>query len=473
MDNKYLAIAKKIVEVVGKDNILSATHCATRLRLMVKDRDAIDDKKVEKIDEVKGVFFTSGQYQIILGTGIVNKVYEQIETLGLKTLSKKEQDEAVKQEQKGMKKVMRTLADIFVPIIPVIAATGLFLGLKGCIFNDNVLALIGYSTADIPAYIQTLVTILTDTAFAFLPAIITWLAFKVFGGTPVIGLVIGLMLVSPALPNAYSVADPSSGVEAIMAFGFIPLVGCQGSVLTAIVTGFIGAKLEKKLRKIMPNVLDLIFTPFFVMLITMLVILLGVGPIMHQIELGMVSVIEALIHLPFGIGGFIIGFTYPLAVITGLHHTYVMIETSLLANTGFNPLITLCAMYGFANVGTCLAFALKSKSRKIKQTSIGAMLSQLFGISEPVLFGIQLRFNLKPLVIMLITSGTGAALLSLFQIQSNAYGLAVLPSYLMYIYEAHQLLFYFLISVLCVAMCFILTYLFAIPQEALVEDEEV
>lgn len=133
MDNKYLAIAKKIVEVVGKDNILSATHCATRLRLMVKDRDAIDDKKVEKIDEVKGVFFTSGQYQIILGTGIVNKVYEQIETLGLKTLSKKEQDEAVKQEQKGMKKVMRTLADIFVPIIPVIAATGLFLGLKGCI----------------------------------------------------------------------------------------------------------------------------------------------------------------------------------------------------------------------------------------------------------------------------------------------------------------------------------------------------
>ena len=276
-----------------------------------------------------------------------------------------------------------------------------------------------------------------------------------------------------ALPNAYSVADPSSGVEAIMAFGFIPLVGCQGSVLTAIVTGFIGAKLEKKLRKIMPNVLDLIFTPFFVMLITMLVILLGVGPIMHQIELGMVSVIEALIHLPFGIGGFIIGFTYPLAVITGLHHTYVMIETSLLANTGFNPLITLCAMYGFANVGTCLAFALKSKSRKIKQTSIGAMLSQLFGISEPVLFGIQLRFNLKPLVIMLITSGTGAALLSLFQIQSNSYGLAVLPSYLMYIYEAHQLLFYFLISVLCVAMCFILTYLFAIPQEALVEDEEV
>ena len=467
----YQQIAKDIKRIIGEDNIMSVTHCATRLRIMVKDREAIDDKAVENVDEVKGVFFTSGQYQIILGTGIVNKVYAEMQQLGVQTLSKKEQDEAVKQQEKGIKKLMRTLADIFVPIIPVIAATGLFLGLKGCIFNDNVLSLFGASSADIPAYIQTLVTVLTDTAFAFLPAIITWSAFRVFGGTPVIGMVIGLMLVAPALPNAYSVADPASGVDAIMAFGFIPLVGCQGSVLTAIVTGWFGSNLEKKLRKIMPNVLDLIFTPFFVMLITMLVILLGVGPIMHSIELGMVGIIEQLIHLPFGIGGFIIGFTYPLAVITGLHHTYVMIETSLLANTGFNPLITLCAMYGFANIGTCLAFIVKSKSHKIKQTSVGAMLSQLFGISEPVLFGIQLRFNLKPLFIMLLSSGTGAALLSIMNIQSNSYGLAVLPSYLMYIYEGHQLLWYFLISLISMGMCFVLTCLFGIPSEAMVEDD--
>jgi sucrose PTS system EIIBCA or EIIBC component len=466
----YHRIAQEIIQVVGKDNILSATHCATRLRFMVKDRDAINDKKVEAIEEVKGVFFTSGQYQIILGTGIVNKVYAELETIGLHTVSKKEQEEAVKNQEKGIKKLMRILADIFVPIIPVIAATGLFLGLKGCIFNDNVLALFGADTTQIPTYIQTLVTVLTDTAFAFLPAIITWSAFRVFHGTPVIGLVIGLMLVAPALPNAYAVADPNSGVEAIMAFGFIPLVGCQGSVLTAIVTGWFGATLEKKLRKIMPNVLDLIFTPFFVMLITMLEILLGVGPIMHTIELGMVGIIENLIHLPFGIGGFIIGFTYPLAVITGLHHTYVMIETSLLANTGFNPLITLCAMYGFANVGTCLAFFVKAKKQNIKQTSIGAMLSQLFGISEPVLFGIQLRFNLKPLCIMLFSSGIGAALLSIMNIQSNSYGLAVLPSYLMYIYEGHQLIWYFLISLFSTILCFVLTCLFGIPQEVMVED---
>ena len=189
-------------------------------------------------------------------------------------------------------------------IIPVIAATGLFLGLKGCIFNDNVLGLFGASTEMIPDYIVTLVNVLTETAFSFLPAIICWSAFKVFGGTPVIGIVLGLMLVSPILPNAYSVADPKSGVDAVMAFGVIPIVGCQGSVLTAILTALIGANLEKKLRKIMPNALDLIMTPFVVMLVTFLIVILGIGPVMHVIELGLVDIVEKLVHLPLGIGGF-------------------------------------------------------------------------------------------------------------------------------------------------------------------------
>lgn len=467
----YRETAGRIVDIVGRDNIISATHCATRLRLIVRDRDAIDEKKLEKIPLVKGTFYNAGQYQIILGSGIVNKVYAELEGMDLKTLSKQEQDAVIKNQQKGVKRLMRVLGDIFVPIIPVIAATGLFLGLKGCVFNDNVLGLFGLSSAMIPAYIVTLVNVLTETAFAFLPAIICWSAFKVFGGMPVIGIVLGLMLVSPILPNAYAVADPGSGVAAVKAFGFIPIVGCQGSVLTAILTALIGANLEKKLRKIMPNALDLIMTPFLVMLVTFLVVILGIGPVMHVVELKLVQIVELLIHIPFGIGGFIIGATYPLLVITGLHHTYTMIETSLLANTGFNPVITLCAMYGFANVGTCLAFFVKSKKESIRQTAIGAMLSQLFGISEPVLFGIQLRYNLKPLVIMLCSSGLGAALLSVLNIQSNSYGLAVLPSYLMYIYEWRQLLWYFVISVFSVSLCFVLTCMFGIPKEVLVSDE--
>lgn len=301
----YQEIAYQIVELVGKDNIMSATHCATRLRLIVKD-------------------------------------------------------------------------------------------------------------------IVTLVNVLTETAFAFLPALICWSAYKVFGGMPVIGVVLGLMLVSPILPNA----------------------------------------------------LDLIMTPFLVMLITFLIVILGIGPVMHVIELKLVWIVELLIHIPFGIGGFVIGATYPLLVITGLHHNYTMIETSLLANTGFNPVITLCAMYGFANVGTCLAFFAKSKKENVRQTGIGAMLSQLFGISEPVLFGIQLRYNLRPLILMLCTSGLGAAILSVLNIQSNSYGLAVLPSYLMYIYQGRQLLWYFIVSVFSVIVCFVLTYMFGIPKEITAADYE-
>lgn len=468
--NNYRDIARQIIEIVGKDNIISATHCTTRLRLIVKEKDAIDEKKLEKVPLVKGTFFNAGQYQIILGTGIVNKVYAELEKLNLNTLSKQEQDEIVKKQQKGIKRLMRTLGDIFVPIIPVIAATGLFLGLKGCVFNDNVLALFGANSGMIPDYVVTLVNVLTETAFAFLPAIICWSAYKVFVGMPVIGIVLGLMLVSPILPNAYSVADPNSGVEAVKAFGMIPIVGCQGSVLTAILTALIGANLEKKLRKVMPNALDLIMTPFIVMLVTFLAVILGIGPIMHVIELKLVQIVELLIHIPFGIGGFLIGATYPLLVITGLHHTYTMIETSLLANTGFNPVITLCAMYGFANAGTCLAFFVKSKKENVRQTAIGAMLSQLFGISEPVLFGIQLRYNLRPLVIMLCSSGLGAAFLSILNIRSNSYGLAVLPSYLMYIYEGRQLLWYFVISVFSVVFCFVMTCMFGIPKEVLVSD---
>lgn len=472
-DINYVEIARRLVEIVGRDNIISATHCATRLRLIVKDREAINEKEVEKVPMVKGTFFNAGQYQIILGTGIVNKVYAEIAQMNLNTLSKQEQDEIIKKQQKGVKRLMRTLGDIFVPIIPVIAATGLFLGLKGCVFNDNVLGLFGASASMIPSYIVVLVNVLTETAFAFLPALICWSAYRVFGGMPVIGIVLGLMLVSPILPNAYAVADPGSGAQAVLAFGAIPVVGCQGSVLTAILTALIGATLEKKLRKIMPNALDLIMTPFLVMLVTFLIIILGVGPVMHVIELKLVQIVELLIHIPFGIGGFLIGATYPLLVITGLHHTYTMIETSLLANTGFNPVITLCAMYGFANVGTCLAFFVKSKKETIRQTAIGAMLSQLFGISEPVLFGIQLRYNLRPLIAMLFTSGLGAALLSIIGVQSNSYGLAVLPSYLMYIYEGRQLLWYFVVSVFSVSLCFALTYMFAIPAEVMVEDETV
>ncbi|MGM0874753.1 MAG: PTS transporter subunit EIIC [Bacillota bacterium] len=472
-ENRYERIGKEIINVIGEDNIESYVHCATRLRFSVKDREKIDDEAIEKIDEVKGVFFNAGQYQVILGTGTVNKVYS-----ALRGDQPDQEDEQAKREassnkkDKGIRKAVRTLADIFIPIIPIIGATGLFLGLKGVLFSDALLGLMGMSINDIPSYLQTLISVLTDTAFAFLPALICWSAFRNFGGMPIIGFVLGLMLVSPALPNAYAVADINSGVEPIMAFGFIPVVGYQGSVLTALVMGILGAKLEKKLRAVMPNALDLIFTPFFVLLCMMITGLLILGPLLHFVEAGLIMVVTQLIHAPLGIGGLLIGFIYPLAVMTGMHHLFIMIETTLIANTGFNPLITLCAMYGFANAGTCLAITIKAKKNTVKVMGASATLTQLLGVSEPALFGVVMRYSMKPLYVMIACSAVGGAILSLLNIQANSYGLAVVLSPLMYIYEWNQLVVYLVVSILTFAAALIITYLFAVPKEVMVDDQD-
>ena len=461
----YQEIAKKLVAVVGEDNIVSATHCATRLRLQVKDRKAIDDSQVEQVEEVKGVFYNAGQYQIILGTGIVNKVYDALQSIY--SFNEVSKDQMAKDDSSPLQRAVRNIADIFVPIIPILGATGLFLGLKGVLFNETVLNVMGLTPDSIPEWLSASVTVLTDTAFGFLTAFICWSAFKKMGGLPIIGFLIGLMLVSPALPNAYAVAGGTA--EPIMAFGMIPLVGYQGSILTALITGMIGATLEKKLRKIMPNAMDLIFTPFLVILVSVFVALFVLGPIVHAFEVQAVKVIELFLHLPLGIGGLIIGFLYPIAVMTGMHHMFIMIETSLIASTGFNPLITVCAMYGFANAAVCLAIALRTKSASVKTAGISATITQMLGVSEPALFGVVMRTGMKAILVMLGSSAVGGMVLSLLGIQANSYGLAVLLSPLMYIYEPYQVITYVVVGIATFILAYVLTNLFVIKKSDTVE----
>ena len=456
----YQEIAQKIVAVVGEDNIVSATHCATRLRLQVNDRKAIDDSQVELIDQVKGVFYNAGQYQIILGTGVVNKVYAALQnSYSFENVSK---SDMAKADSSPLQRAVRNIADIFVPIIPILGATGLFLGLKGVLLNETVLGVMGLSLESVPEWLNACITVLTDTAFGFLTAFICWSAFKKIGGLPIIGFLIGLMLVSPALPNAYAVAGGTA--EPIMAFGVIPLVGYQGSILTALITGMIGAALEKKLRKVMPNSMDLIFTPFIVILVSVFIALFVLGPIVHGFEAQAVKVIEMFLHLPLGIGGLIIGFLYPIAVMTGMHHMFIMIETSLIATTGFNPLITVCAMYGFANAAVCLAIALRTKSSSIKTAGISATVTQMLGVSEPALFGVVMRTGMKAIGVMLTSSAIGGMVLSLLGIQANSYGLAVLLSPLMYIYSPYQVITYVTVGAATFVLAFVLTNLFVIKK---------
>ncbi|WP_338069918.1 glucose PTS transporter subunit IIA [Enterococcus devriesei] len=390
----------------------------------------------------------------------MNKVYADLQSLY--SFNEVSKDQMAKDDSSPLQRAVRNIADIFVPIIPILGATGLFLGLKGVLFNETVLHTIGLTPNSIPAWLSASVTVLTDTAFGFLTAFICWSAFKKMGGLPIIGFLIGLMLVSPALPNAYAVAGGTA--EPIMAFGVIPLVGYQGSILTALITGMIGATLEKKLRKVMPNAMDLIFTPFVVILVSVFVALFVLGPIVHTFEGQAVKVIEMFLHLPFGIGGLIIGFLYPIAVMTGMHHMFIMIETSLIATTGFNPLITVCAMYGFANAAVCLAIALRTKSASIKTAGISATVTQMLGVSEPALFGVVMRTGMKAILVMLGSSAVGGMVLSLLGIQANSYGLAVLLSPLMYIYQPYQVITYVLVGVATFVLAFILTNLFVIKK---------
>lgn len=467
----YEKIAKEVIaNAGGQSNIDSVTHCATRLRIIVRDKSLIDEKKIEEIDGVKGTFYNSGQFQIIFGTGIVERVYAAVSSTGIKQASSEDIDKVKNSEKNSLQKAVRTLGDVFVPLIPVLVATGLFLGLRGALLNNHFLELFGLSSESIPHSILILSDVLTGTTFAFIPALVCWSAFRVFGGTPIIGLVLGLMLVSPALPNAYVVADPTSGVNPIPLFAGIGIVGYQGSILPAFATGFLGSKLEKKLREIMPTTLDFIVTPFLVLLTMMLIALVVIGPILNAFEHVLMSAMEAVMFLPFGLGGLIIGTLWSVIVLTGVHHVFNMLEISLLTTTGFNPFNAIVTMGGFANAGVCLAIALKARKKSVRTLGTGATISSLLGIGEPALFGVILRYNVKPFILMCLVSGLGGMASMLVGLKATANGVSTIPGLILYIYEPRQLIFYILIAVMTFALAFVLTWFFAVPKDVLLED---
>ena len=330
-------LAKKIVELVGgKENIVSVRHCATRLRIVVSDKEKIQVKEVEALDKVKGSFFNSGQYQIILGTGLVNRIYDEvIKITGGPDEGQVEEKKEVVYGNK-FQRAIRMFSDVFVPIIPVLVATGLFMGLRGLLTQQAVLGVFGMTPEDIPASLLTFTQILTDTAFSFLPALVCWSTFRNFGGSPVIGIVLGLMLVSQSLPSSY---DVGSGVaDPLVFFGFIKVAGYQGSVLPAFATGIITAKFEKWLRKHVPDAIDLIVTPFITLFVGIVMALFVLGPIFHYVENGVLFVVENLLFLPMGIGGLIYGSFGQLLGIFGIHHILNFLEISMLANDGWNYL---------------------------------------------------------------------------------------------------------------------------------------
>lgn len=454
-------IAKEVIQAVGgKENIASFAHCATRLRIMVKDKEQIDQKQVENIDKVKGAFFNSGQYQIIFGTGTVNRIFEEVEKQGIEGTSKEDVKSQGKKEGNAFQRAIRTFGDVFVPIIPVLVATGLFMGLRGLLTQNEILAWFGATPDDISPNFLLFTQILTDTAFAFLPALVAWSAFRVFGGSPVLGIVLGLMLVNPALPNAYAVADGSA--QPLHMFGFIPVVGYQGSVLPAFFVGLLGAKFEKVLRRRVPEALDLILTPFITLTVMITLGLFAIGPVFHSLEEWVLHGTTAVLDLPYGIAGIIIGFFHQIIVVTGVHHIFNFLEIQLLEKTGFNPFnaIITCAMA--AQGAACLAVGLKTKNMKLKALALPSSLSAFLGITEPAIFGVNLRY-MKPFVMGLIGGAVGGFIASLFHLQGTGMAVTVIPGTLLYLNS--QLPLYILSNVTAMAIAFALTWFFGYKDQ--------
>ncbi|HGK7885467.1 TPA: sucrose-specific PTS transporter subunit IIBC [Streptococcus pyogenes] len=428
MDNRQIA-AEVIEALGGRENVRSVAHCATRLRVMVYDEGKIDKEKAEAIDKVKGAFFNSGQYQMIFGTGTVNNIYDEVVALGLPMSSTSEQKAEAGKQGNIFQRAIRTFGDVFVPIIPAIVATGLFMGVRGLVTQPAIMDLFGVHEYGENFLMYT--RILTDTAFVYLPALVAWSAFRVFGGNPIIGIVLGLMLVSNELPNAWIVAS-GGDVKPLTFFGFVPVVGYQGTVLPAFFVGLVGAKLEKWLHKKVPEALDLLVTPFLTFAIMSTLGLFVIGPVFHSLENLVLAGTQAVLHLPFGIAGLIVGGIQQLIVVTGIHHIFNFLEAQLIANTGKDPFNAYLTAATAAQAGATLAVAVKTKSTKLKGLAFPSTLSALLGITEPAIFGVNLRYP-KVFVSGLIGGALGGWVAGLFGIAGTGFGITVLPGTLLYL----------------------------------------
>lgn len=453
-------IAKKVINALGgRENVNSVAHCATRLRVMVKDEGKINKEVIENLDKVQGAFFNSGQYQIIFGTGTVNKMYDEVVALGLPTSSKDDMKAEAAKQGNWFQRAIRTFGDVFVPIIPVIVATGLFMGVRG------LLTALGMT---LPADVTTYTQILTDTAFIILPGLVVWSTFRVFGGNPAVGIVLGMMLVSGSLPNAWAVASGGE-VTAMNFFGFIPVVGLQGSVLPAFIIGVVGAKFEKAVRKVVPDVIDLLVTPFVTLLVMSILGLFVIGPVFHVVENYILIATKAILSLPFGLGGFLIGGVHQLIVVSGVHHIFNLLEVQLLAADHANPFNAIITAAMTAQGAATVAVGVKTKNPKLKTLAFPAALSAFLGITEPAIFGVNLRFR-KPFFLSLIAGAIGGGLASILGLAGTGNGITIIPGTMLYIGNG-QLAQYLLMVAVSFALGFALTYMFGYEDEKEVATE--
>lgn len=435
--NAYEQTAAAIIEAVGgKENIATAVHCATRLRLVVKNEGKINIEQIEALDLVKGHFNNGGQFQIILGTGIVNQVYNEfINLTNLSEVSKEEFKNTASSKLNPLQKVLKTLADVFVPILPALVASGLLMGLnnvltaKGLFIADKTLVEVYPQFSDL----ANMINVFSNAAFVFLPILIGFYAAKIFGATPVLGAVVGAIMMHPDLLNGYGYGEAlaNNTIKFWDVFGLkVAQVGYQGTVLPVIAAAFVLALIEKTCRKFVPGILDMIITPLISVLSTALITFVAIGPVMRFVGDSLTGFVLWLFYDLGALGGAIYGVVYPILVITGMHHSLVTAEMQILANIetlGGSPTFAVVSASNVAQGAAALAiFFLMKRDLKLKSIAPAAGTSALLGITEPALFGINLKLR-YPFIAALIGSAVGSGYATMMKVLSVSQGPAGIP----------------------------------------------
>ena len=416
----YRKCAEEIVQQIGgRDNIAQAAHCATRLRLVIKDNDKINKKALENIDGVKGMFESNGQLQLIIGTGTVNKVYDEfLSVTGMSAATKDDVKAAAAANQPVWKRMLKSLGDVFVPILPAIVASGLMMGLVEALGK----AIPSFSETDWYNFLD----MIANTAFAYLPVIVAVSAARVFGGNIFLGAVIGLSMIHANLLNAWSVGGADIEYWNLLFF-HVRKVGYQGHVIPVIIAVWLMCVIEKWLHKHVPEMLDLFITPLCTVLSTTFLTFTIIGPIFAQLESWVLAGAQVLVHNPLGAG--IMGALYPCTVVMGLHHMYNVIEAGMLASDGLNTWMPIASAANFAQFGACLAVGVKARNNKTKVVAIPSSMSAALGITEPAIFGVNMRF-FKPFVAGMIGGAIAAVFGAVSGIGATAYGVTGIPGYL-------------------------------------------
>lgn len=432
----YPVIAKQLLEHLGgKDNLQALAHCATRLRLALKDEEKVNEEAIGELDGVKGQFKVAGQYQIIFGSGIVNQVYaEMAKQTGLAEMSTNDVASAGSQKQNIVQRAVKGLSDIFVPIIPAIVAGGLLMGLfnlltaQGLFIEGQSIIEAYPGLADLASMINTF----ANAPFVYLPVLLAFSASKKFGGNPFLGAALGMLMVHPDLLNGWGFgsASVSGTVPTWNILGLeIQKVGYQGSVLPVLVSAFILAKVELGLRKVIPSVLDNLLTPMLAIFITGFVTFTLVGPFTRDLGFMLGDGLNWLYDSAGFVGGALFGFIYAPFVITGMHHSFIAIETQLLADiatTGGTFIFPIAAMSNVAQGAAALAVGFTTRDTKMKGIAVPSGITGLLGITEPAMFGVNLKLR-YPFLAAIVGSAVASAFITLFNVKAQALGAAGLP----------------------------------------------